>query len=93
MGRVGRPGKTGDGKMDAVVSSSRVVGGSITVYDMFDGTNPTPKYVGTITAVTKKFITVKSPFANVYRFHRATGFIVGYAHPVYMFAIASETCG
>lgn len=78
--------------MDAVKTGSRVFGGQINVYDMFGG-SPVLKYTGTITAVTKKFITVKSPFANVYRFHRATGFIVGYAHPVYMFAIAPETCG
>ena len=63
--------------MNPVTSGSRKVGDAIQVYNRFAHT-PTQKYVGTITEITKTYITVETD-RSFTRFNRATGFMVGYA--------------
>lgn len=75
--------------MTPVQANSRKVGDNIDVYDNFlkDAT----AYTGVISNITKKFVTVRHPLGSNNRFHRATGYIVGYRYPTYMHAIAPET--
>ncbi len=75
--------------MNAVNCNSRNVGDQIEVIDCFGGHNRI-NYIGTISKITKAFITV-SYLGSEYRFHRATGFIVGYVFPSFEFAIAPES--
>ena len=76
--------------LQAVNTNSRKVGDSIQVYDLFGGHNR-PYYKGVITKLTKSYLTVCHQFGSESRFHRATGYIVGYAFPTYEFAVAPET--
>jgi len=79
--------------MQAVRTNTRKVGDKINVVDMLNGhANPPVKLTGEITKIVKKFITVKYPLGTEYRFHRATGLIVGYNWPHNTEAIAPETC-
>ena len=75
--------------MNPVHCDSRKVGDKIQVWDTFNYN--TCKYVGEIVHITKKYVTVRHPLGSDYRFHRITGFIVGYSFPQIMDAIAPET--
>lgn len=78
--------------MQAVLTTSRKVGDSIEVFDTLSGhESPPVKYTGTITKITKKIIELKLPLGTVYRFQRATGFLIGYNWPHNTEAIAPET--
>lgn len=76
--------------MKPVRCDSRNVGDKIQVYNTLSGYN-TRLYMGEIVYITKKYVTVRHPLGSDYRFHRATGFIVGYCFPQIMDAIAPET--
>jgi hypothetical protein len=73
-----------------VKAGTRKIGDLIKVIDTFNG-HDTLKYTGTIAKISKTFITVKHPFGHETRFHRATGFMVGYAFPQLCDAIAPES--
>ena len=78
--------------MKSVPSNSRQVGQTIQVWDGASGiVNPLPKSIGKIVKITKKLITVQYTLGTEYRFHRATGYIVGFAWPQYADLIAPET--
>lgn len=77
--------------LKAVSTTTRKVGDSIKVYD-----NATGKYhvdyAGVISKLTSKFVTVKNQYGDEQRFHRTTGFQVGYHWPYTTLLIAPETC-
>ena len=72
----------------AVPSISRQVGDPVQAYDLF-GYHNTKQHIGTISKLTKKFVFVDY-LGHTTKYHRATGFIVGYTF-MYQHAIAPET--
>lgn len=74
----------------AVNTNSRKVGDKVKVYDTFNGYNNL-SYTGEIVHITKKYLTIRHPLGSESRYHRATGYIVGFSFPSYCFAIAPET--
>ena len=74
--------------LNPVKANSRNVGDKIEVYDLFNHYDRL-SYTGTIVNITKKYLTVQHDDLCD-RFHRATGYIVGYSFPTFEYGIAGE---
>jgi len=74
-----------------VNKNSRDVGETIIIYDSFNMSNPAKYGQGTINKITKKFITINHN-GEVVKFHRPTGYVVGYHWPYDTRQLAPETC-
>lgn len=65
--------------LKAVTSLHRKKGNAVMVYSLFDKAKPMPYALGEITKITKKFVTLGFHHKHEMRFHRATGYVVGFA--------------
>jgi hypothetical protein len=77
--------------LKSIPESVYVIGAKIKVYDLADMARPVEKWEGTVVKVNKKMVTLRSPLGHEFRFHRVTGYIVGFAWPQYATAIRPQT--
>jgi len=77
-------------QLTPVPTNSRRVDSDVIVFDLFDPLNPSIHNRGKITRLTKKYVTVSSGHVTE-RFHRATGYVVGFHWPHDCQAICPET--
>ncbi len=77
--------------MQTAKASTRKVGSGIDVLDnMSSQENPTFLYVGKIVKITKHYVSVQYLTESITKFHRESGFCVGYHWPYLTTVIAPE---
>ena len=77
--------------LKSVHHSVYIVGAPMQVYDLFDMASPAKAWEGVVVKVSPKMISIKHPLGEVYRFHRITGYIVGFSWPGYCWALRPQT--